>query len=56
MKKLNSMVTATTMILLAAISFNSMAAHAQGGANMTGMMPPTTPQILHIVPEHESAE
>jgi hypothetical protein len=23
---------------------------------MTGMMPPTTPQILHIVPEHESAE
>jgi hypothetical protein len=58
MKKHITMVTATAMILLAAISFNSIAAYAQGGANMTGMMPQTSPenQIIHVVPEHESAE
>jgi hypothetical protein len=32
------MVTATAMFLLAAISFNSLTAYSQGGANMTGMM------------------
>ena len=50
------MVTATAMILLAAISFNSIAAYAQGGTNMTGMMPPTSAQITRVVPEHESPE
>lgn len=50
------MVTAATaMFLLAAISFNSMAAYAQGGANMTGMAEQKTTTI-HVVPEHESAE
>jgi hypothetical protein len=49
MKRHITMVTATAMFLLAAISFNSLAAYAQGGANMTG----TT---IHVVPEHESAE
>ena len=46
------MVTATAMFLLAAISFNSMAAYAQGGANMTGMKSTT----IHVVPEHESLQ
>lgn len=49
------MVTATAMILLAAISFNSMAAYAQGGANMTGMAAQKSTTI-HVVPEHESEE
>ena len=49
------MVTATAMFLLAAISFNSMAAYAQGGANMTGMAEQKSTTI-HVVPEHESAE
>jgi hypothetical protein len=48
------MVTATAMFLLAAISFNSMAAYAQGGANMTGMAAQKSTTI-HVVPEHESA-
>ncbi|HEU4823924.1 MAG TPA: hypothetical protein VFS97_10915 [Nitrososphaeraceae archaeon] len=52
------MVTTTAMFLLAAISFNSMAAYAQGGANMTGGanvtgMKSTT---IHVVPEHESLQ
>ena len=48
------MVTATAMFLLAAISFNSMAAYAQGGANtdMTAQKSTT----IHVVPEHESEE
>ena len=49
------MVTATAMFLLAAISFNSIAAYAQGGANMTGMAEQKSTTI-HVVPEHESAE
>ena len=49
------MVTATAMFLLAAISFNSMAAYAQGGANMTGMAEQKS-TTLHVVPEHESEE
>jgi hypothetical protein len=49
------MVTATAMFLLAAISFNFMAAYAQGGANMTGMAAQKSTTI-HVVPEHESAE
>jgi hypothetical protein len=49
MKKHITIVTATAMFLLAAISFNSMAAYAQDGANMTGPM-------IHVVPEHETAE
>ena len=49
------MVTATAMFMLAAISFNSMAAYAQGGANnMTGMTAQKSATI-HVVPEHESA-
>jgi hypothetical protein len=50
------MVTATAMFLLAVISFNSLAAYAQGGANMTGMMAQTSPenQTIHVAPEHES--
>ena len=50
-----TMVTATAMFLLAAISFNSMAAYAQGGANMTGMAEQKSTTI-HVVPEHESEE
>jgi hypothetical protein len=55
MKKHITMVTATAMFLFAAISFNSMAAYAQGGANMTGMAQ-TSPenQTIHVAPEHES--
>jgi hypothetical protein len=50
------MVTATAIFLLAAaISFNSMAAYAQGGANMTGMASQKSTTI-HVVPEHESTE
>ena len=49
------MVTATAMFLLAAISFNSMAAYAQGGANMTGTAAQKSTTI-HVVPEHESSE
>ena len=48
------MVTATAMFLLAAISFNSIAAYAQGGANMTGAN--VTAGIIHVVPEHESLQ
>ncbi|HEX2405769.1 MAG TPA: hypothetical protein VHJ38_01065 [Nitrososphaeraceae archaeon] len=55
MKRHTIMVTATAMILLAAISFNSMAAYAQSGANMTGMAAQKSTTI-HVVPEHESAE
>ena len=55
MKRHTIMVTATAMFLLAAISFNSMAAYAQGGANMTGMATQKSTTI-HVVPEHESAE
>src|SRR5918995_951101 len=55
MKRHTTMVTATAMFLLVAISFNSMAAYAQGGANMTGMAEQKSTTI-HVVPEHESAE
>ena len=46
---------ATAMFLLAAISFNSMTAYAQGEANMTGMSEQKS-TTLHVVPEHESGE
>lgn len=49
------MVTTTAMFLLAAISFNSVAAYAQGGANMTGMAAQKSTTI-HVVPEHETPE
>ena len=57
MKKHITMVTAaaTAMFLLAAISFNSMMAYAQDGANMTGMAAQKSTTI-HVVPEHESEE
>ena len=57
MKRNTIMVTAaaTAMFLLAAISFNSMMAYAQDGANMTGMAAQKSTTI-HVVPEHESAE
>jgi hypothetical protein len=55
MKRYITMVTATAIFLLAAISFNSMAAYAQGGANMTGMAAQKSTTI-HVVPEHESVE
>ena len=57
MKRHTIIVTAaaTTIFLLAAISFTSMAAYAQGGANMTGMAAQKSTTI-HVVPEHESAE
>jgi hypothetical protein len=49
-------VTATAMFLLAAFSFNSMAAHAQGGANMTGTAETSPKAIIQVAPEHESVE
>ena len=55
MKRYITVVTATAMFLLAAISFNSLAAYAQGGANMTGMAAQKSTTI-HVVPEHESAQ
>jgi hypothetical protein len=55
MKRYITMVTATAMFLLAAISFNSMAAYAQSGANMTGMAAQKSTTI-HVVPEHESMD
>ena len=55
MKRYITIVTATAMFLLAAISFNSLAAYAQGGANMTGMAAQKSTTI-HVVPEHESAQ
>jgi predicted alternative tryptophan synthase beta-subunit len=55
MKRHITIVTATAMFLLAAISFNSLAAYAQGGANMTGMAAQKSTTI-HVVPEHESAQ
>ena len=55
MKRHTTMVTATAIFLLAAISLNSMAAYAQGGANMTGMAEQKSTTI-HVVPEHESEE
>ncbi|HEU4823576.1 MAG TPA: hypothetical protein VFS97_09160 [Nitrososphaeraceae archaeon] len=57
MKRHIKMVTTTALFVLAVISFNSMAAYAQGGANVTGAnvtgMKSTT---IHVVPEHESLE
>jgi hypothetical protein len=50
-----AVVTATTMFLLAGFSFNSMAAYAQGGANTTGITQ-TSPKVIHVIPEHESAQ
>jgi hypothetical protein len=55
MKRYITVVTATAMFLLAAISFNFMAAYAQGGVNMTGMAAQKSTTI-HVVPEHETAE
>ena len=55
MKRYITIVTATVMFLLAAISLNSMTAYAQGGANMTGMAAQKSTTI-HVVPEHETAE
>lgn len=55
MKKYSAMVTATAMFLFAATSFNSMAAYAQSGANMTGVAGRNITTI-HVVPEHESAQ
>ncbi len=58
MKRNTIMVTAaaaTAIFLLAAISFNSMMAYAQDGANMTGMAAQKSTTI-HVVPEHESEE
>jgi hypothetical protein len=47
---------ALTFSILAAISFNSIAAYAQEGAgNMTGMAGVKNTTI-HLVPEHETAE
>jgi len=46
---------ALTFSILAAISFNTIAAYAQGDANMTGMAAVKNTTI-HVVPEHESAE
>ena len=43
-----------TFSILAAISFNTIAAYAQG-ANMTGMAAVKNTTI-HLVPEHETAE
>jgi len=45
---------ALTFSILAAISFNTIAAYAQG-ANMTGMAAVKNTTI-HLVPEHETAE
>jgi len=45
---------ALTFSILAAISFNSMAAYAQNATNMTGMAAQKT--TIHVVPEHESVE
>jgi uncharacterized membrane protein YhiD involved in acid resistance len=55
MKRYITAVIATAMFLLAAISFNFMAAYAQGEANMTGMATQKS-TTLHVVPEHETAE
>ena len=46
---------ALTFSILTAISFDTIAAYAQGGANMTGMAAQKSTTI-HVVPEHESAE
>ena len=46
---------ALTFSILAAISFNTIAAYAQGPTNMTGMAAVKNTTI-HLVPEHETAE
>jgi hypothetical protein len=46
---------ALTFSILATISFNTIAAYAQGDANVTGMATQKNTTI-HVVPEHESAE
>jgi hypothetical protein len=56
MKRYITMVTATAMFLLAAISFNSLAAYAQEGANMTGITAQKNQTIIHVAPEHESVD
>ena len=53
MKINTTLVAAMAMFLLAAISFNSMAA-AQNATNTTGVAAQKT--TIHLVPEHESAE
>ena len=54
MKRNTTIVAAMSMFLLAAISFNSMAAYAQNATNTTGVAAQKT--TIHLVPEHESAE
>ncbi len=61
MKRYTTIITATTMFLLAVFSFTSMTAFAQGGANLTAganmsVVPVKKTAILHVVPEHESAQ
>ena len=46
---------ALTFSMLAAISFNTIVAYAQGNTNMTGMAAQKN-ITLHLVPEHESAQ
>ena len=46
---IKTVTAATAMFLVAAVvSFNSMTAYAQGGANMTGTSPDN--QTMHVVP------
>ena len=54
-KRHTIIVIATVTFLLASISFNSMAAYAQGGSNMTGVEAQKN-TVIHVVPEHESAQ
>ena len=54
MKRNTTIVAAMAVFLLAAISFNSMAAYAQNATNTTGVAAQKT--TIHLVPEHESAE
>ena len=62
MKKQTTIITAAAMfVLAAAFSTNSMAAYAQGGANLTAganmsVIPVQKTAVIHVVPEHESAQ
>src|SRR6476620_9851337 len=60
-KRYTTIISATAMFLLAVFSFTSMTAFAQGGANLTAganmsVVPVQKTAILHVVPEHESAQ
>ena len=48
-------IATVTFLLASTISFNSMAAYAQGGSNMTRMEAQKN-TVIHVVPEHESAQ